>query len=137
MSAVLPRFTAGPRTYDVVEAVTGGQLVEARTNGVGVAGAASVKVLGIAMKDATNAAPATTNADPTPSTCPVAYEGEFVVTYAAAANFGDRLKAAATGQVTPMVLGTDADHLCIGTCTEEAGVGAGATGLARIDVYGI
>jgi hypothetical protein len=54
MTGVNPRYVQGPVTYQVVETIVGGQLVEARAGGVvGVAAAASVKCIGVATKDAT------------------------------------------------------------------------------------
>ena len=133
MAGVFPRFTDGPRTYTVAEPVTGGQLVEARASSVvGVAAAGSLKVLGVALKDATNATPASTDATVPQATCPVAHDCHIVVTYAAAANFGDRLIAAANGQVTPAGAAPDA-RTVVGYCSEEAGVALGATGLAYIN----
>jgi len=132
MSGVTVKFEHGPATYTVAEAVTGGQLVEARASSVvGVAAAGSVKVLGVALKDATNATPATTDSYPLPSTVPVARGVTVRVTYAAAANFGDKLIAAASGQVTPAGATPDA-RTVVGQCTEPAGVSSGAVGLARI-----
>lgn len=134
MSGVTVVYEHGPVTYTVAEAVTGGQLIEARASSVvGVAAAGSVKVLGVALKDATNATPAATDSYPLPSTVPVAKNAHVRVTYAANANFGDKLKAAANGQVTPFVGGTDTDpRLIVGYCAEPAGVTSGGTGLAYI-----
>ncbi|HET7406010.1 MAG TPA: hypothetical protein VFJ21_02585 [Mycobacteriales bacterium] len=133
MSAIAPRFTEGPVTYTVAEPVTGGQLVEARASSVvGVAAAGSLAVLGVALKDATNAAAATNDATALPSTVPVAADVHVYVTYAAAANFGDKLIAAANGQVTPAGATPDARTI-VGYCSNPGGVGAGAVGLAFID----
>lgn len=132
MSGITPKFEQGPITYTVAEPVTGGQLIEARTGNVGVAAAGSLKVLGVALKDATNAAAAATDSYPLPSTVPVANDVVVRVTYAAAATFGQKLIAAANGQVTPAGAAPDARTI-VGYCADPAGVGAGATGLAYID----
>lgn len=143
MSAVVQVTKTGPRTYTPAEAITGGQLVEARAaSRVGVAAAGSVKVLGVALTDAINPEAVSTtptvvngrpvlNAAALPTLVPVAYAGdEAPVTYAAAAAFGDKLIAAANGQVTPAGLNPDPRSI-VGTCTAPAGVAAGAVGLMR------
>lgn len=141
MPSIPQTYKTGPRTYDVVEAIAGGQVVEARTNGVGVAAAGSFKGLGVALDNAT---PTGTASTPTvsggystlaavvvPKQVAVAHSGEVVpVTYVAAANFGDKLICAAAGQVTPAGATPDARTI-IGTCDEQAGVSAGAVGLMR------
>lgn len=139
-------------TYQAAEAIAGGLLVEARTGGgtggtpglVGIAAAGSTKVLGVASRDAkpfNAAAPYGTNQDGFP-VVDISGVGQYVavwnhcgigVTYAAAANFGDLLKAAAGGKVTPLVIGTDNAALVIGKCIEPAGVAANAVGLTTID----
>jgi hypothetical protein len=126
----------------VAAVIVGGQLViPDATNkfNVNVAGAAATNCIGVAIEDA---APAGT--DPTTDVAarevitPVAYGVQVPVTYAAISATGDRLKCAANGQVTPMVLGTDAPHLCVGTNTDPSGsVGAGAVGLALIEPFGM
>ena len=145
MGRVLPRFTDGPRTYEAVEALTGGQLVEARAGGVdnagcGIAGASSAKVLGVAQKDAspTVGAPRTPTAgvlDVTmaPAEVAVINDGFVPVKYAAAAAYGDRLIAAANGTVTPAGATPDA-RLIVGWCAEKAGVALNGTGLTRINL---
>lgn len=139
MPGVVPRYTTASQTYEVVEQVTGGQLVEARAaSKIGVAGAGSAKCLGIARGDALPAGTAQDSTDvfgnPVIQTSPV---NQYVtvsraecyrVKYAAAASFGDLLKTAALGQVTPWVSGTDAAGLIIGRCVEPAGVALGALG---------
>lgn len=138
MTSVIPRFGDGPVTYEVVEAVKGGQVVEARAAGkIGVAAAGSTTVLGVASKDANTAANntaaqsgTTTQGYPFVDTSAylvspfvAVYDHEQVpVTYAAACAFGKRVKAAAAGKVTPWVSGTDAADLIIGTCAEPAGI---------------
>jgi hypothetical protein len=142
MSGVQPRYQNGPRTFPVAAAIVGGQLVIPDVTNhfnVNVAGAAATNVIGVALEDG---APAGT--DPATyvfareATIPVACGVQVLVTYAANSNTGDRLKAAANGQVTPMILGTDAPHLCVGTNTDPAGsVLAAATGLALIEPFGM
>lgn len=136
----------GPRTYTPAdgEFIQGGQLVEGRAGQrVGVAAAGSARVLGVALYDAI--APEDVVTDPTivqgrpvlnmaplPSKLAVVYGGDEVpVVYAAAAAFGDKLVAAANGQVTPAAASADARTI-VGTCTAPAGVsGAGVVGLMR------
>ncbi len=147
MSAVLRVTKTGPRTYVPGEAILGGQLVEARAvvggiGRIGVAAAGSFKVLGVALTDATTpelrtTTPTTVNGRPLldaaqlPVNVAVAYGGDEVpVTYAAAAAFGDKLIAAALGQVTPAGIDPDARSV-VGTCTAPLGVAAGAVGLMR------
>ncbi len=142
MSGVQPRYQNGPRTYPVAAVIVGGQLViPDATNkyNVNVAGAAATNVIGVALEDA---APAGT--DPTTDVAarevitPVACSVQVLVTYAAISATGDRLKAAANGQVTPMILGTDAPHLCVGTNVDPSGsVAAAAVGLAFIEPFGM
>ncbi len=52
----IPQVTkTGPRTYVPFQPIVGGQVVEARAAGrIGVAGAGSMRVLGVALTDATN-----------------------------------------------------------------------------------
>lgn len=136
-----------PVTYSVNPSgyVLGGQLVEGNADGtVHTAAAGSTKVLGVALKDAvgTQAADGTTTyggavsypssdaSFPTPYVS-VAH-GILKVSYAAAAAFGAKLKAAANGAVTPWVSGTDAADLIVGVCVAPAGVAGASTDLARI-----
>jgi len=144
MAAVAQVTKTGPRTYTPVEAIVGGQLVEARTGGrIGVAAAGSVKVLGVALTDAqppelftgaatlVNGRPVLTAAV-LPQVVGVAYAGDEVkVSYSGTAAFGDKLVATATGKVAPAAATPDARSI-VGVCTEPAGVNAGATGLMRI-----
>jgi hypothetical protein len=143
VSAVKIVTKSGPKTWTPAEAILGGQLVEARgSSRIGVAAAASVKVLGVALTDAINpeaiaSATTTVNGRPTlnaailPSRVGLAYGGmEVPVTYSAAAAFGDKLVATANGQVGPAGATPDARTI-VGTCTEPAGVGAAAVGLMR------
>lgn len=146
MGTVVPKFSTGPITHEVVELVRGGQILEARAGGkVGVAAAGSFRVVGVASKDA---APAGTISDTsnTSSGYPAldlstglvtpyvaTWENEHVsVVYSAAAAFGDALVAAANGQVAPAGVAPDARSI-IGWCSEPDGVtAAGQVGLARI-----
>lgn len=136
----------GPATYTPADnaVVTGGHLVEAvGTDRVQHAGAASVKVLGIAVID--GIAPEDLVLTPTtvggrqvlntavlPTKVSVAYGGEEApCEYAAAAAFGDWLVAAANGTVTPAGATPDARTL-VGKCTQPGGVAAaGDYGLVR------
>lgn len=144
MSGIRPRLSnAGPATYEVSAAVKGGMLVEGHTDGKArPASAGSTKVLGVAEIDAkpyTN--PVTTDADgfevvnanPLPQHVTAGF-GRYEVTFAADCAFGLPLKAAANGQVTPLVIGTDSDALIVGYCDEPGGVvvATKATGLANI-----
>jgi hypothetical protein len=137
MSGVAQYRKAGPRTYTPASGATiaGGQLVEAVAGGrIQPAGAASVKHLGVALTDAI--APEQVVTGPTtgadgrpvtalysrPTTVAVANRGiEVKVTYAANANFGDRLVAAAGGTVTPAGATPDARQI-VGYCSEPLGV---------------
>lgn len=129
----------GPRSFEVVEAVTGGQLVEARAaSKVGVAAAGTTKCLGVAIADAVPASAfngepvnGVLNADPKPNRAGLAHSGDEVpVTYSGAAAFGDKLVATATGKVAPAGATPDARTI-VGTCVEPAGVAADAVGLMR------
>lgn len=147
MGGVIPKFTRGPVTYEVVESVKGGLLVEARAaSKVGLAAAGSTKCLGVATTDARPTNPAATtdefgnqvltevNIDQYTA---VGSNGEiYPVEYAANAAFGDLLKCAAAGKVTPLVVGTDNTALVVGRCVEPAGVviATKAIGLAKITV---
>lgn len=142
MPGVVPRYESGPITYEVVEAVVGGQLVEARTaSKVGVGAAASVKILGVATKDAKPYADPAGTIDGNPSinlSAPTQYvavanRGVWPVTFSSAAAFGDPLVATADGKVAPAGATPDARTI-VGRCVEPAGVASGAVGLARIRV---
>lgn len=130
MPGIVVRRKHGPRSHEVVENILGGQLVEGRAaSKVGVAAAASKRVLGVAIGDAVpassfNAAPVNgvLNAMPLPNRVGLASRGDEVpVKYAAVATFGQKLKAASAGRVTPFVDGDDA-QLLVGKCIEPAGV---------------
>ncbi|UAJ16182.1 scaffolding protein [Gordonia phage Malibo] len=147
MPGIVQVTQGGPKTFTPAsgETILGGQLVEARAGSrIGVAAAGSTKVLGVALTDALapeQFPPANTtdalgrtvvSAVPIPTVVAVAYAGtEVRVKYAAAANFGDKLIAAANGTVTPAGATPDARTI-VGTCTEPAGVALNATGLIRL-----
>jgi hypothetical protein len=101
--------------------ITGGQLVEVSGSGtVGPAGAGSTKVVGVAAFDAASGARVTV------------WPGAIhEVTCAANVTAGNTLKAAATGQVTPWVSGTDAADLVIGTALTTATSGNKVRFFAR------
>jgi hypothetical protein len=135
MAGIVPKFMGRSITCDVVEAVTGGQVVEARAASgaatqrpVGVAAAGSTTVRGVALIDATNATQSAALVYPLPVSTTVLVEGGGIpVTYAANANDGAALKAAAAGKVTPWVSGTDAADLIIGYCDQAGGVTSSGT----------
>lgn len=144
MSGVLKRLSHdGPNTYPVSEAVKGGMVVAGHTDAKArKATAGDRKVLGVALIDAKPwVDPVSTDADgfdlvnanPLPTEVTAEF-GRFPVTYAADCAFGLALKAAANGQVTPWVTGTDAADLIIGYCDEPGGVvvATKAVGLANI-----
>lgn len=142
MPGVVAKYEHGPVTYAVSGTVTGGTLVEAHTGSkIRTAPAGSAKVLGVALTDAveTDASSGTTSygapfvdaSFPGPYTA-VAACGVFKLTFAANAGFGVTLKAAASGQVTPWVSGTDAADLIVGRCVEPAGATASGTGLVQL-----
>lgn len=144
MAGVNPKFRNGPVTYFAVEAIAGGQLVEGRTGSViGVAGANSLKCLGVARR---NIQPATTDTvngttisgypaidvsgdDPQGA---IDYDVIIPLTYTAACAFGMPVKCAANGAVAPWVDGTDTAGTKIGQCREPAGVSAAGPGLTRL-----
>jgi hypothetical protein len=143
MAAIPQVRKTGPRTYIPAELITGGQVVEARAaSRVGVAAAASLKVLGVAVTDGINpeafvSTPVVVNGLPVvdatqlPGHVVLADSGiEVPVKYAAAAAFGDRLIAGALGTVTPAGANPDARTI-VGVCSEPAGVAINATGLVR------
>lgn len=135
MPGVVPKFVGGPITYKVKGTVNGGRLVEAAAADadggiIQQAAAGSVKVLGIATKDARKAVAATTTdpfgnpvTDVTQVTDEVAIGkgGVYPCVYAANASFGDKLIAAANGTVTPAGATPDARTL-VGECREPLGV---------------
>lgn len=144
MPGITPVYGSGPLTYTVVStgSVTGGQIVEARSDGtVQAAAAGSAVALGVALQDGVGtAAPSGTTGYGSPvydvsypgNIVAVAREGVYKLTAAAATTFGALLKTAANGQVTPW-LGTDAANLIIGRCVDANGIAAGGTGLVALD----
>lgn len=142
MPAVQVVFQDQPITFPVSAVVAGGQVVAADQTATTVgtvtpAGANSKLVIGVALRDAAPAGtdPATDAAARPPQTS-VARRGSVVpVTYAASSIFGDRLKAAALGQVTVWVDGTDDVEDIIGINVDDGGtVAAAAVGLMSIGV---
>ncbi|MGI5222179.1 hypothetical protein [Nocardia sp. CA-290969] len=149
MAGIAQVTQGGPKTFTPAdnEVIKGGQLVEARSGGrIGVAAAASTKVLGVALTDAVAPEdfPAADGTDalgrtvvsmvPVPTTVAVAYGGtEVKVTYSANASFGDKLVATTAGTVAPAGATPDARTI-VGVCTEPAGVvvATKAVGLMRI-----
>lgn len=141
MSGIVVRRKHGPRSHEVAETIVGGQCVEGRASSkVGVAAAGSKRFLGVALADAVTAASFTpgpvngvVNAAPLPNRVGLAGRGDEVpVVYAAVATFGQKLKCAAAGKVTPFVDGDDA-QLLIGKCIEPAGVTVvNATGFMEV-----
>ena len=149
LGGIVPRYQEGPVTFPVGTAVTAGMLVE--TNGASPAAlqpasAGSKLVIGVATLDAVPAATSQTptvpgwsgpsiNVSPLPPYTSVATEGVWQLTFAANASFGARLKAAAGGQVTPWVDGTDDPAMVVGVCYETAGVtfvSGGSPGAVRL-----
>jgi hypothetical protein len=137
MSGVNPVLVEGPDTVTVNVAVLGGQLVMPDTGGrVKPATAGATTVLGVALEDG----------QPTSAQTPLNFsiarpeiaicygDVDIRVTYAASAAWGVKLKAAASGQVTPWISGTDAADLIVGVCTEPAGVSSAAVGRMRLSV---
>lgn len=149
MTSIQPRFTDGPRTYEAVELLLGGQLVEARAGGVdnpaiGLAADASKKVLGVAATDATPGGNATRTptysgggADLVLSSRPTetaVYSNDHVpVQYAAACAYGAKVCSAGAGKVRPWIAADGADAI-VGTCVEKAGVVLDGYGLTKINL---
>ena len=131
MSGIRPHLShQGPNTYPVSAAVKGGQLVAPTTGkNVGPAGAASPYVLGVAEIDARpfqNAVSVDSDGFDTIIVSPLPQEvsvgfGRYEVTFAANAGFGQALKSAANGAVTPL-LDADPAGLKVGYCDEPGGV---------------
>ena len=138
MSGVNPNLFEGPDTVTVNVAVTGGQLVmpDSTTGRVKPATAGATTVLGVALEDgAPTSAQTPLNFAIARPEIAVAYgDVDVNVTYAANAAWGVKLKAAANGQVTPWVSGTDAADLIVGVCTAPAGVTSGNVGRMRLSV---
>lgn len=142
MSAVLPHYKQGPANYQVSTLVYGGQLLENTTFTAGTtdltvkpAGAASVRVLGVAGNDAnviaSQAGSPNTYGQPLidisvlPDYVSVYYGGvDIWVWYSAACQQGVKLIAAANGTVNTAGVGPAADQV-VGICTNPGGVAAG------------
>lgn len=145
MGSILPRFTDGPRSYEAVEALAGGNVVEARAGGtdlaaVGVAADASPRVIGVAQKDASprgDGQPRQPQAgvlDVTmaPFEVAVISDGHVPCKYAVAAAYGDLVCSAGAGSVRPALAADITAGVVIGRCVEKGGVAVGGTGLTRI-----
>lgn len=144
MGGIIPKFESGPVTYEVVESVPGGRLVEGRAaKKVGLAAAGSLKVLGVATTDAKPVGSQNSTDEfgnqvigtsPVDQYTAVGGNGRiYPVEYAADAAFGDMLIAAAAGKVTPAGAAPDARTI-IGQCREPGGVvvATRSVGLAKI-----
>lgn len=110
MAEYTPVFDRTPWTATTSAAVTGGTLAEVSGSGtVGPAGAGSTKVVGVFAFD-------------TASGTQVTVHTGAIQEIVAAANTtaGNTLKAAAAGQVTPWVSGTDAADLVVGVALTTA-----------------
>jgi hypothetical protein len=143
MSGVSKRLSHdGPNTYPVSEAIKGGKIIEAFTDGKArLSRAGSTKVLGVSLIDAKPwVDPVSVDADgfDTVNTSPLPTEvtvewGRFPVTFTADAAFGQALIAGANGTVTPAGAAPDAATV-IGYCDELKGVvvATNPVGLANI-----
>ena len=137
MSGVNPVLMDGPDTVTVNVAVTGGQLVmpDGTTGAVKPATAGATTVLGVALEDGAPAS-AQTNLNFSTARTEVAVlygDSDVRVTYAANCAWGQKLQAAANGQVTPYVNTNTADFI-VGICSEPAGVTSGNVGRMRLSV---
>lgn len=124
MSSVYPKFDAGPITFTVEEAVTGGQLVAVGDNPrtIKPAGADDARVVGVALKDATPTGPVKHTAVAcTPAQIAVAVTGQI--------DAGDLVKAAAAGAVTKAAE-EDPAGIIVGRVIESL-----ADGYASIRLY--
>ena len=146
MGGIVPKFVSGPVTYEVVETIVGGLMVEARAGSkVGVAAAGSLVCLGVATTDGQVANPGPTtdafgntvysqvNVDQY-----VAVGGSgaiYPVTYSADCAFGQALVCTAAGKVGPAGAAPDA-RTVVGQCREPGGVVVATKpiGLAKITV---
>ncbi len=149
MPGITVVYKHGERTFTPADnaEIVGGQVVEAVSGGrIQKAGAGSIVTLGVALNDAiapedlvtastTDAAGRpVVSAAVLPTTVTVVCGKDVPVTYAANATFGQRLKAAANGTVTPVTSTTEDARAVIGYCSEPAGVtvSTNAVGLAHI-----
>jgi hypothetical protein len=139
VTAVVPRFQRGGVTFEVYAAVVGGQLVQpsgettpaTAPQWVKPAGATSTTVLGVAVTDALPTSDtqnpsiegetASVNLSPLPPYVSVEFLGVWPLQYAANCTFGTKVKAAATGKVTPMSADDDPE-LIVGICYQPGGV---------------
>lgn len=145
MSGVLPKFKAGPRTYQVNAAVKGGQVVipDGSTGKIKVCNsAAAANVLGVALTDAqpqsdqsgntTSYGMPVIDASVPQDYVAVAYSGMTVkVTYSGTVAFGQKVQADATGGVQAWVNTGNGSEI-IGICEEPLGMTAGQVGLVRL-----
>jgi hypothetical protein len=148
----LPHYKLGPDSYQVSAAVIGGTLVIADGSSattVSTAGANAINVLGVAGNDAQPAPNQAGDTDSLAGSAPlldISVAGDYTavyhgcdmhVTYAANATFGQLLKAAASGAVTPWVDGTDTHPAyIIGRCTQPGGVTISALAVGRARIFG-
>jgi len=119
-------------TYSAAEALVGGQVVERRTGTrlVGVAAAGSFLVVGVTLVDVPVTSAVLGGAKVSDGENVLVTRHAVVpVTFAAAATVGQKLVAAANGQVTPAGLTPDARSV-IGEAFEA--VALGAVGLAYV-----
>jgi hypothetical protein len=139
MASIQPRFgyPGNRKSYTCGAAVVGGQLVmrASGTNLVTPAGALSAIVEGVALDDV----PAVRTFVNGPQVgdgneLTVYWGGEVPVTYAASATEGQRLVAAANGQVTPYISGTHDASLIVGRCV--VATASAAVGFACINPVG-
>lgn len=136
MSGIPIRYSDQPITYAVSAVVAGGQMVDAdqtasTTNSVATvtpAAAASKICVGCALRDAAPVGTdASSDAAARPPNTTVARAGAVVpVTFAAASTFGDLLKTATGGKVTPWVDGTDDPDLIVARNVDDNGTVASA-----------
>ena len=150
MSGSLPHYKLGPDSYQVSATVLGGQLVVAdgsSASTVSVAGAAAINVLGVAGNDAspivsqagntTTYGQSVVDISVLPDYVAVYHGADMHVTYAANATFGQLLKAASSGQVTPWVSGTDTlPATIVGRCTQPGGVTTSVNAVGRARIFG-
>lgn len=143
MASVVPNKIHGPETYFVRSAVDGGQLVQchAASKKVEVAGADSATVLGVAAYPAaplgsTGGDGTTFGGNPTfdrsglQEEVAVHWTGVFKLKAAAAVNWGQLVKAAAAGAVTPA--GGSDGALVVAQCVDPDGVASGDWGFFRL-----
>lgn len=135
MASVQPKFgfPGLPISFTCAEAIIGGQLVERRagTRLVGVAAAGSLVVAGVAKHDVP-AARVSLQGPQVGDGLELTVHRRCVirVTFAAAVTEGQKLIAAAGGQLTPVTVATQDPRTIVGEAFEA--VAAGATGLAFI-----